>query len=269
MFIRRNYYLSLSFGIIALFIFFNTSIAKADNYCWCKKNTGGTCWFGGLATQVFSTADQCSTFCNGSNSTAIHFDDHYIDWNKVYVSDGGCLQNYCWCKRDDGLCENHTTYDNGLPITTQVECNGYCATRNWQAVHFDQTYTDYNTKPLSEGGCVKNTVQNPATSNGPVPFSSDTVEKVRAEALVYLSQLPTTNPQAIFGLAIKILMMFMGSIMFALVVYAGFIWMTAQGNSERIEKARNIMIWSALGVAVMLLSYIIVNFVFTSVTIGV
>lgn len=63
--------------------------------------------------------------------------------------------------------------------------------------------------------------------------------------------------------------MFMGSIMFVLVVYAGVMFMTAQGNSERVEKAKNIMVWATLGVAVMLLSYIVVSFVFSSIQGGV
>lgn len=93
--------------------------------------------------------------------------------------------------------------------------------------------------------------------------SDDPLAAIKAKAQLTLGQLPvTTTPQQIIGIAIRGLTMFMGSIMFVLVVYAGVMWMTAQGNSERIEKAKNIMIWAALGVAVMLLSYIVVNFVF-------
>jgi|GEM_PF-1172643 hypothetical protein len=79
-----------------------------------------------------------------------------------------------------------------------------------------------------------------------------------------LNQLPPgmTSATAIIGLAIKGLMMFMGAIMFILVVYAGFLWMTAQGNSEKIDQARNIIVWATLGVAVMMVSYVVVNFLF-------
>ncbi len=96
--------------------------------------------------------------------------------------------------------------------------------------------------------------------------TEDKIQEIKAEAYVTLSQLPVTSPQQIIGLAVRVLMMFMGSIMFVLVVYAGVMWMTAQGNSERIEKSKKIMVWATLGVAVMLLSYIVVNFVFTSIS---
>ena len=95
--------------------------------------------------------------------------------------------------------------------------------------------------------------------------STDAEQKLtdlKARAATELNQFPTTNPQQIIGYAISALMMFMGAIMFALVVYAGIIWMTAQGNTEKISKAKNIMIWSALGITVMLASYVLVNFVF-------
>ena len=83
-----------------------------------------------------------------------------------------------------------------------------------------------------------------------------------------LNQLPNTDPEAIVGLAIRVLMWFMGAIMFALVAYAGALWMTASGNTEKIGKAKNILVWSALGVSVMLMSYVIVNFVFSRIEKG-
>lgn len=85
--------------------------------------------------------------------------------------------------------------------------------------------------------------------------------KYQAKAL---NQLPYTNAADIIGLVIRGLMMFMGAIMFGLVVYAGFLWMTAQGNGEKIEQAKGIIVWATLGVAVMMVSYVIVNFVFGS-----
>lgn len=97
----------------------------------------------------------------------------------------------------------------------------------------------------------------------------DEIRRIKERARTELNQLPSTNAQEIIGQAIKILTAFMGAIMFVLVVYAGFLWMTAQGNSDKIETAKNIMVWSALGVAVMLTSYIIVQFVFTQIEKGV
>lgn len=64
------------------------------------------------------------------------------------------------------------------------------------------------------------------------------------------------------GQIIKVLLAFIGSISLALYVWAGLIWMTAAGSSERIGKAKQIIVWTTLGVAVMLGSYIIVSYLF-------
>lgn len=53
-----------------------------------------------------------------------------------------------------------------------------------------------------------------------------------------------------------------GAITMALYIWAGFLWMTAQGNSENVQKAQKILVWTTLGVVASLASYLIVNFVF-------
>jgi hypothetical protein len=45
-------------------------------------------------------------------------------------------------------------------------------------------------------------------------------------------------------------------------LYGGILWMTAAGDSARTEKARSILVWSSLGLAVIFASYAIVKFVF-------
>lgn len=77
-----------------------------------------------------------------------------------------------------------------------------------------------------------------------------------------LNQLNTTSATELIGRAIKLLMAFMGTILFALYVYAGLLWMLADGNEERISSAKSILVWSTLGVAVMFGSWVIINFIF-------
>lgn len=92
--------------------------------------------------------------------------------------------------------------------------------------------------------------------------NNDPLKSVKDKA-AQLNQVPSlNNAQEVIGRGIEILMMFMGAIMFALVVYGGGLWMTASGNNEKISKAKNIIIWAALGVVVMLASYVVINFVF-------
>lgn len=61
---------------------------------------------------------------------------------------------------------------------------------------------------------------------------------------------------------IKAVLGLLGIIFLALIVYAGFIWMTAGGNTERIDKAKKIMSAAVIGTTIILVAYMITVFVF-------
>ncbi len=52
-----------------------------------------------------------------------------------------------------------------------------------------------------------------------------------------------------------------GVIFLALMVYAGFLWMTASGEADQITKAKNIIVSSLIGLGVVLSAYAITAFV--------
>lgn len=82
----------------------------------------------------------------------------------------------------------------------------------------------------------------------------------KAEA-ASLNQFQGLTAQQVIGNIMATAMKIIGSIAFAMMVFAGFLWMTAAGNSDREKKARDIMVWSALGVIVILSSYSLVKLV--------
>ncbi|MBD3311355.1 MAG: hypothetical protein GF349_02560 [Candidatus Magasanikbacteria bacterium] len=77
-----------------------------------------------------------------------------------------------------------------------------------------------------------------------------------------LDQLRGASAQTLIGRAIKAVLQVMGSIALIMFIYGGVMWMTARGNAQRVDKAINTLVWSALGVVVILASYAIVDFVF-------
>ncbi len=81
-----------------------------------------------------------------------------------------------------------------------------------------------------------------------------------------LNQFQGLTLQKVIGNLINIATGIMGSIAFAIIVFAGFMWMTAGGNSDRQRKAMSMMIWSALGIVVILSSYTIVRFILDAYT---
>lgn len=60
---------------------------------------------------------------------------------------------------------------------------------------------------------------------------------------------------------INIILAFLGVIAVVLFIYAGWLWMTAQGDAAKVEKAKKIMIDTTIGLAITLSAYAIASFI--------
>lgn len=96
--------------------------------------------------------------------------------------------------------------------------------------------------------------------------SSITSDTLKLEAKNTLNPMNfktgTAGVQQLMSKAVSALTFAMGSLLLLFYVYAGILWMTAAGNQERIGQAKKIVVWSTLGVVVILSSYLIVQAVF-------
>lgn len=63
------------------------------------------------------------------------------------------------------------------------------------------------------------------------------------------------------GTVVNAALSFVGIIFTALTVYAGYLWMTARGETDQIEKAKNILRGAIIGIIITLGAYSISNFV--------
>ena len=81
------------------------------------------------------------------------------------------------------------------------------------------------------------------------------------------AKLDTTNADIplLIGSIIRSLLGFVGVLFLVLTVYAGFLWMTSQGNEEQVSKAKNILKGATIGAILTFASYSIVNFVLRSI----
>lgn len=66
----------------------------------------------------------------------------------------------------------------------------------------------------------------------------------------------------IIGGIIAAVLGFLGVIALVIVIYAGFLWMTAGGNADQIEKAKKLLINGVIGLLIILSAYAITRFVF-------
>lgn len=80
----------------------------------------------------------------------------------------------------------------------------------------------------------------------------------------YQSQTKENPREFILGRAgglVGLILSFVGIIFLLLTVYAGFMWMTAQGNSSQVEKAKDLLINAIIGLVIVTAAYSITVFV--------
>jgi len=75
----------------------------------------------------------------------------------------------------------------------------------------------------------------------------------------------STIPELI-GSIVGVALSFVGAVFFLLILYAGFLWMTAFGNTEKVDRAKSILEHAAVGLVIVLAAYAISRFVFSALT---
>lgn len=60
---------------------------------------------------------------------------------------------------------------------------------------------------------------------------------------------------------IKIFLGFLAILFVILIIYGGYLWMTAAGNEQRVEEAQNILKRAIIGVSIVLMAVVITNYI--------
>ncbi|MDD4902745.1 MAG: pilin [Patescibacteria group bacterium] len=76
--------------------------------------------------------------------------------------------------------------------------------------------------------------------------------------------LAATDPRLIIGRIIQIFLGLLGVIALGLIIYGGFLWMTAGGNEEQIERAKKTLVSAIIGLAIILSAFGIATFILNS-----
>jgi len=138
-------------------------------------------------------------------------------------------------------CQSSTTTFAGNKCTVKVmNCTIQCAVVN-----------NYLQAGLMQYAAENNIKSNDASSQA-VPQMDNPISSV-------------SSPQILIGKIINAILGVVGSIALIMFIYGGFTWMTAGGNAEGTKKGREIIVWSALGLAVIFLSYGLVKFLILSI----
>lgn len=137
------------------------------------------------------------------------------------------------------------------------------------------TKTCFFPQTANEAACRKTCTDNGMTflacdSSKPTEGTMSCVENTDSsdssnEQVSFANPVPALSGKSVpdlVGLIIKSLLGIIGAMALVIFIYAGFVWMTAQGNSTKIQKAREIMTYATIGLIVIFGSYVLLRFVF-------
>ena len=71
------------------------------------------------------------------------------------------------------------------------------------------------------------------------------------------------DPEFFIGQILEKLFGFLAVVFFVLMIWGGIMWMTAAGNDSKVDKAKKIIIAAAIGIAIVLTSYLITVLIVT------
>lgn len=69
--------------------------------------------------------------------------------------------------------------------------------------------------------------------------------------------LPLKTPADMIGTVIGAVLALIGVVFLCLIIYSGYIWMTARGNEQQVEKAKSMLRESVIGLIIVLGAYAI------------
>lgn len=73
--------------------------------------------------------------------------------------------------------------------------------------------------------------------------------------------LGDNDPRVVAANVIRVLLGFLGILAISIIIYAGWLWMTADGSGEQIEKAKKILINAVIGLLIILSAFAITTFI--------
>jgi fumarate reductase subunit D len=90
----------------------------------------------------------------------------------------------------------------------------------------------------------------------------------RAETVYLINPLGATDPRELIGRLIAGVLSVIGSLTVLMFVYAGVLWITAQGDHKKVQRGKDIMIWATLGLGVIAGAYVFVQAIVNAFTTG-
>jgi hypothetical protein len=95
------------------------------------------------------------------------------------------------------------------------------------------------------------------------PYGASAVAKKTSLAGMSLSN---SSPEMLASQIVNLVLGFTATIFFLMVLYGGITWMTASGQSEKVNKSKEILITAIIGMVIVAASYAISVFIFSRIS---
>ena len=76
--------------------------------------------------------------------------------------------------------------------------------------------------------------------------------------------LGTKDIREVVMVIIRVIMSFLGIVALILILYGGFVWMTAGGNEDKVAQAKRIIVAGFIGLIIILTAFALATFVVNS-----
>jgi hypothetical protein len=102
----------------------------------------------------------------------------------------------------------------------------------------------------------------------PVFFAALPAQAVPELGINYVKPLNLSegDPRTAAVSLVKLLMTFLGIIAVIIILYGGFVWLTAAGNEDKVATAKKIIFAGIIGLIIILAAFLIIQFVITNVS---
>ncbi len=95
-------------------------------------------------------------------------------------------------------------------------------------------------------------------------FEKDSGMDVSANIAGFATGNKAETVDSIIGLAIYIILGFVGTIFLILIIYSGIQWMTAQDNDIKVNKAKGVLLNAIVGLVITLGAYVLSYFIISN-----
>lgn len=123
--------------------------------------------------------------------------------------------------------------------------------------------TSFAIAALLFGGTMAVSMLTPVLVDSAHAASTLTADDLLSDDFTGATGLGQANLKSTIGNIINVLLGFLGIVAVIIILYGGAIWMTAGGTETKVQKAQQIIVAGAIGLAIILSAYAITNFVIT------